>query len=135
MAKKLLKRQQRTGKLTAQEAARDQELRRKIEAEFPPLETPSVSAILSNPLKEAIAQEPEIGFAIGQRSGCIANRVVTVSDWESRSAPGNSREVGSRPWVAPEGRLICRKWVWRFQPRTPAAQISEQTLVSGRSSV
>ena len=56
MPKKTFEHLRRKGKLTAQEAARDEELRRKIRAEFPPLEEASASPVLSDPLKEAIVQ-------------------------------------------------------------------------------
>ncbi len=55
MAKKTFKRIYRKGRLSAQEAARDRELRRKIQEEFPPLEGEGVSPVLSDPLREAIA--------------------------------------------------------------------------------
>ena len=53
---KHFKRVYRSGKLSAEQAAREQELRRKIQDEFPPLEAASTSGVLSEPLKEAIAQ-------------------------------------------------------------------------------
>ena len=55
MEKKRFKRMHRSGKLTNDEAARDEALRRKVQLEFPPLETKSASFALSDPLKEAIA--------------------------------------------------------------------------------
>ena len=54
MAKKTVKHVYRTGRLSAQEAARYRELRRKIQEEFPPLEPPPAAPILSEPLREAI---------------------------------------------------------------------------------
>jgi len=52
--KKTFKRMRRTGKLSAEEAARDREIRRQVQEEFPPLEGEPVAAILSDPLREAI---------------------------------------------------------------------------------
>ena len=69
MAKKTFKRRRRTDKLTAQEAARDQELRRKIEAEFPPLEAASASPVLRDPLKEAIVQSAKSVEKLAQEAG------------------------------------------------------------------
>jgi hypothetical protein len=54
MEEKSFKRVYRTRKLTAAEAARDEEIRRKVEAEFPPLEAAGAAPILSGPLKKAI---------------------------------------------------------------------------------
>ena len=45
-----------SGKLSAEQAARDDDIRRKVQAEFPPLEPVSASLVLSDPLKQAIAQ-------------------------------------------------------------------------------
>lgn len=59
MKKKTLERKYRTGKLSAAEAARDEEIRRKVQEEFPPIEVDSVSPVLSEPLKKAIAQSPK----------------------------------------------------------------------------
>jgi ribosome-binding protein aMBF1 (putative translation factor) len=56
MGEKTWKGKYRSGKLTAEEAARDAEVRRQIQAEFPPLEAKSDSPVLSDPLKKAIAQ-------------------------------------------------------------------------------
>ena len=76
MAKKIFKRIQRTDKLTEQEAARDQELRCKIEAEFPPLETPSASSILSDPLKEAIARSAKSVEQLAHEAG-VSQAILT----------------------------------------------------------
>ena len=54
MAKKAVKHIYRTGRVSAQEAARYRELRRKIQEEFPPLEPEPGAPILSEPLREAI---------------------------------------------------------------------------------
>ena len=56
MGKKIIKRMYRSGKLSAEQAARDEEIRRKVKAEFPPLEADLSSPVLSDPLKKAIAR-------------------------------------------------------------------------------
>ena len=56
MAKKTVKHIYRTGRLSAQEVARNRELRRKIMEEFPPLEADPDSPVLRDPLREAIVQ-------------------------------------------------------------------------------
>jgi ribosome-binding protein aMBF1 (putative translation factor) len=56
MGNKPFKRVYRTRKLTAAEVARDEEIRRKVEAEFPPLEAEGAAPLLSEPLKKAIEQ-------------------------------------------------------------------------------
>ena len=56
MEKKPFKRIRRVGKLSAAEAARNDEIRRKVQAEFPPLEAESTSPVLSDPLKDAIVR-------------------------------------------------------------------------------
>src|SRR5687767_7725926 len=55
MKKVTLKRQYRSEKLSPKEVARDAEIRRKIQAEFPPVEALSPTTTLSDPLKEAIS--------------------------------------------------------------------------------
>jgi hypothetical protein len=69
MEKKVFKRIHRSGKLSAEEAARDEEIRRKIRAEFPPLETGSSIPVLSAPLKEAIAQSPKSVRQLAKEAG------------------------------------------------------------------
>jgi hypothetical protein len=56
MAKKTFKHVYRTDRLSAQEAARYREIRRKVQEEFPPLEPEPSLPILSGPLREAIVQ-------------------------------------------------------------------------------
>jgi ribosome-binding protein aMBF1 (putative translation factor) len=46
----------RSGPLSANQIARDQEIRRKVLTEFPPLESLHKSPVLSEPLKTAIAE-------------------------------------------------------------------------------
>ena len=55
MAKKTFKRIHRSKRLSPQEARRDEEIRRKVRAEFPPLETESTAPVLTDLLKKAIA--------------------------------------------------------------------------------
>jgi len=54
MEKRSFQRKHRSTKLTAAEAARDEEIRRRIQAEFPPLDAGPVAPVLSDPLKQAI---------------------------------------------------------------------------------
>jgi ribosome-binding protein aMBF1 (putative translation factor) len=54
MGKRTFKRTYRSGKLSVEQAAHDEEIRRKVQAEFPPLEADSVAPVLSDPLKKAI---------------------------------------------------------------------------------
>jgi hypothetical protein len=56
MNAKTLKRTHRKGKLSDEQAARDEEIRRKVMAEFPPLEASSASPVLREPLKKAISR-------------------------------------------------------------------------------
>jgi hypothetical protein len=76
MTKKSFKRLQRGSKLTGQEAARDEELRRKIEAEFPPLEAASASLLLRDPLKEAIVQSAKSVGQLAHEAG-VSEVVLT----------------------------------------------------------
>jgi predicted transcriptional regulator len=69
MAKKTFKRIQRVGKLTDAEAERDRELRHKIEAEYPPVEATPSSAILSDPLKEAISRSGKSVTQLAKEAG------------------------------------------------------------------
>jgi hypothetical protein len=55
IGKRTLKRIYRSGKVSTEQAARDEEIRRKVETAFPPLEADSVAPVLSDPLKKAIA--------------------------------------------------------------------------------
>jgi ribosome-binding protein aMBF1 (putative translation factor) len=54
--KKTFKRIRRSRKLSAEQAARDEDIRRKVQAEFPPLEGAPMTPVFSDPLKKAIAQ-------------------------------------------------------------------------------
>jgi hypothetical protein len=54
MLKKPFKRIRRKDPLTPEEVARDREIRRKVQEEFPPLEVTPAEPLLSAPLREAI---------------------------------------------------------------------------------
>jgi ribosome-binding protein aMBF1 (putative translation factor) len=69
MAKKTFERVHRSGKLTEEQFRRDQEIRRKIEAEFPPLEAASASPVLSDPLKQAITQSSKSVRQLAEEAG------------------------------------------------------------------
>jgi hypothetical protein len=56
MAGKKLKRVHRSGRLTPEQAARDRELRQKIQEEIPPLLRGNDPSVLSEPLKQAITE-------------------------------------------------------------------------------
>jgi hypothetical protein len=56
MAGKKLKRVHRSGRLTPEQAARDTELRFKIQEELPPLLRGGGPSVLSEPLKQAITE-------------------------------------------------------------------------------
>src|SRR5262245_32683318 len=58
MVKRDLKRIYRTGKPSMEDVTRDEEIRRKVQDEFPPLETEATQPVLSDPLKKAIAHSP-----------------------------------------------------------------------------
>lgn len=59
MGKKPIERVFRNEKLTPEEVARDREIRRKVQIEFPPLEASPTASVLSHPLREAISQSGE----------------------------------------------------------------------------
>jgi hypothetical protein len=68
MAKKKLTRIMRTGRLTPEEIARDREIRRKVEAEFPPARRP-VPHSLSEALKTAIRESDKSVYQIAKEAG------------------------------------------------------------------
>jgi hypothetical protein len=67
MAKRAVKRVCRSRRLSSEEAERDRELRRKIEAEFPPVARPS-QPVLSDLLKTAITQSPKSVYQLAQEA-------------------------------------------------------------------
>jgi DNA-binding phage protein len=69
MAKKVWKRVSRTGKLTPAQVARDQKLRRLIEAEFPPLTRPAIPRSLSASLKKAMKRSPKTSYQLAKEAG------------------------------------------------------------------
>ena len=76
MAKKTLKRVYRLGRLSAEQAARDETIRRKVRAEFPPLEAASMAPVLSDPLKAAIAQSSKTIRRLAREAG-VSEVVLT----------------------------------------------------------
>ena len=76
MGKKTLKRRYRSGKRSAAEVARDEEIRRKVRAEFPPLEAEWVCPVLRDPLKNAITQSPKSVRTLATEAG-ISQVVLT----------------------------------------------------------
>jgi len=69
MAKRIWKRVIRTTKLTPAQAARDEKLRRRIEAEFPPLIRTPLSTSLTSALKKALKQCRKSRYQIAKESG------------------------------------------------------------------
>jgi DNA-binding phage protein len=77
MERKKFKRVTRPSRLTPDEAARDQELRHKIMAEFPPAEPPCPEAgAFSDALRAAIKASPKSVYQICKDSG-ISQIVVS----------------------------------------------------------
>jgi hypothetical protein len=76
MAKKPFKRVYRSGKLSAEQAARDETIRRKVQAEFPPLEAASIAPVLSDPLKAAIARSSKTVRQLASEAG-VSEVVLT----------------------------------------------------------
>src|ERR1700758_1683062 len=69
MAKTVWKRVYRNEKLTPEQIARDQKLRRLIEAEFPPLRRPPIPRSLSASLKKAMRQSPKTSYQLAKEAG------------------------------------------------------------------
>ena len=76
MAKQKLKRTFRTGNLSREQAARDAEIRRKVQMEFPPVESAIRSPLLSDPLKKAIAQHRKSVRQLAEEA-CVSQVVLT----------------------------------------------------------
>ena len=68
MGKKKTKRIMRSEKLSADRAARDGEIRRKVQAEFPPILSQAIPDSLSNALKTAIQQSDLSVYEIAKRA-------------------------------------------------------------------
>jgi ribosome-binding protein aMBF1 (putative translation factor) len=68
MEKKFAKRIFRKGKVPPEQAARDRELRRRIEAEFPPLRRP-ISRSLSTSLKNALKHSSKSSYQLAKEAG------------------------------------------------------------------
>lgn len=88
MEKKLFKRVYPKGKLSDAEAARDEEIRRQVQAEFPPLEAESAWPVLSDPLKEAIG-----------RSEKTVRQLAKAASTDPGDGGGTRRRAASR-WTA-----------------------------------
>jgi DNA-binding phage protein len=69
MAKKVWKRVFRTGKLTAEQVARDQRIRRLVQAEFPPSPRPAIPRSLSASLKKAMKRSPKTSYQLAKEAG------------------------------------------------------------------
>ena len=69
MAEKVWKRLSRTGKVTPAQAARDQRLRRLIQAEFPPAARPAIPRSLSACLKKAMRRSSKTSYQLAKEAG------------------------------------------------------------------
>jgi hypothetical protein len=69
MAKNDSKRVFRKSKLTPEEVARDQRIRRLIRAEFPPLRRPALSRSLSTSLKKAMKKSAKTSYQLAKEAG------------------------------------------------------------------
>lgn len=69
MAKRVLKRIVRSGKLTPAQVERDQKLRSLIQAEFPPLARPPIPRSLSAALKKAMKHSPKSIYQLAKEAG------------------------------------------------------------------
>ena len=69
MAKKVWKRVFRVGKLTPAQVARDQKLRRLIQAEFPPLARRPIPRSLSASLKKAMKHSAKTSYQLAKEAG------------------------------------------------------------------
>ena len=68
MAKKKLKRVTRSGRLSAEQVAKDREVRRRIEGEFPPAPEEPISDSLSEALKLAIQESGRTVYQIAKEA-------------------------------------------------------------------
>ena len=68
MAKTVWKRVYRKERLTPEQIARDEKLRRLIQAEFPPLRRPPIPRSLSASLKKAMRQSPKTSYQIAKEA-------------------------------------------------------------------
>lgn len=69
MAKRKLNRVVRSGKITPDEAARDNEIREKIQSEFPPATTSPASGALTESLRSAIEHNERSVYQIAKDAG------------------------------------------------------------------
>ena len=68
MGKKKLKRVMRSGKLSKDQIAKDREIRRKVQEEFPPAPSPSIPHPISESLKRAIEENGLSVYEIAKRA-------------------------------------------------------------------
>ena len=68
MDKKKLKRVIRSGKLSKDQIAKDREIRRKVQEEFPPAPTPPIPQPISESLKRAIEESDLSVYEIAKRA-------------------------------------------------------------------
>src|SRR5437879_13841328 len=69
MAKKVWRRVFGKEKLTPEQVARDQQLRRLMQAEFPPSPRPALSRSLSASLKKAMKNSPKTSYQLAKEAG------------------------------------------------------------------
>ncbi len=68
MARKKLKRVMRSGRLSAEQVAKDREVRRQIQDEFPPVPEEPIPNSLSEALKRAIQQSERTVYQIAKEA-------------------------------------------------------------------
>ena len=69
MTRKKITRTVRTGRLTPEQAARDDEIRRKVRAEFPPLRQQIAPGPLSESLKLAVRESGKTVYQVCKEAG------------------------------------------------------------------
>ena len=112
----------RSGRLTAQEIARDRELRGKVMAEFPPMPRRATSDALTEALRRAIRSSKITVYEIAKRAGvsqivisrflsgerdirmATADKLAEVLGLELTVRPYQQLPAGSRRWLLPRVR-------------------------------
>ena len=69
MAKKSVRRVRRSGRVSREQAARDEQVRREVRAEFPPRRAEPLGASLSEALKAAVRGSELTAYEIAKRAG------------------------------------------------------------------